>query len=74
MVILFNCAAASLEAKDLAYLFNRLEAEEGMVVAGEVAVDRVGEVKLLSMAPDAVPFDISLASSGKSPSLCLNSR
>lgn len=52
VVILLSCAAASLDANDLAYLLRRLEAEDGtVVVAGEVAVERAGEPKLLSIAP-----------------------
>lgn len=64
VVILLSCAAASLDANDLAYLLSRLDADDGIVVAGEVAADLEGEVKLLSMTAEAVTLDTSLASSG----------
>lgn len=74
VVILLSCAAASLVANDLAYLLRKLEADDGIVVAGEVVVDRTGEAKLLSMPPGAVALETSLASSAKSPSFCLKKR
>lgn len=74
VVILLNCAAVSLDASDLAYLFRRLDADDGIVVAGEVVVERTGDAKLLSMPAEAVTLETSLASSGKSPSFCLKKR
>jgi hypothetical protein len=75
VVILFSWAAASLEAKDFAYLFKRLEAEEEtVVVAGELSADLIGDAQLLSYPAGAVAVETSLISSGKSPSFGLNNR